>query len=159
FASMVATLGTALTREHAKLVRRFAEDIRLVYDADEGGERASERGIEVFLEEGLEVRIATLPDGLDPCDLLVRDGGADAFRAAIEGARDYVEYAIDAACRRHGTSTVAGRAAAADSLLEMARRLVDPVRRDLVVRRISDAVGVGEAALRQKLAAAPAKAA
>ncbi|MBI1852845.1 MAG: DNA primase [Planctomycetes bacterium] len=152
FAPMVATLGTALTRDHARLVRRFAEDVRLVYDADEGGERASERGIEIFLEEGLEVRIATLPDGLDPCDLLVRDGSADSFRAAIDGARDYVEYAIDAAQKRHDTTTVSGRAAAAESLLEIVRRLGDPIRRDLVVRRISDALGVSETALRQKLA-------
>jgi DNA primase len=150
FPSIVATLGTALTRDHAKLVRRYAEDVRLVYDADDGGERASERGIEVFLEEGLEVRVASLPEGLDPCDLLVREGGLDAFRSAIDGARDYVDYAIDAAHRRHAP-TLAGRASAAENLLGIARRLSDPIRRDLVLRRIADAFGITESALRSKL--------
>lgn len=158
YASVAATLGTALTRDHARLVRRFAEDVRLVYDADEGGERAAERGIEIFLEEGLEVRVAALPNGLDPCDLLVRDG-LEAFRAAVDSARDYVEHAIETTARRHDLATVSGRAAAAEALLGLVRKLSDPIRRDLVIRRIANETHVSEAALRDRLAADRKKAA
>ena len=84
--NVVATLGTALTSDHIRQIRRFAPRVVLVYDADAGGTTGVDRALEIFLSEDLDVEIAKLPGGLDPFDLLVQQGG-DAFRAALASAQ------------------------------------------------------------------------
>jgi len=71
----VATLGTALTAGHARFLRRYADAVYLVYDADFAGEKASDRGRDIFLEEEVDAHILSLPEGFDPCDYLLERGG------------------------------------------------------------------------------------
>lgn len=89
--NVVATLGTALTAEHAKALARYAERIVLVFDADEAGQKAADRAVELFFSENLEVRLVRLPDGSDPSDYLLAHG-REAFEKLLETATEALEY-------------------------------------------------------------------
>jgi len=100
--NVVATLGTAMTPKHARILRRLADEIVLVFDGDEAGQRAADRALEVFFAEPVDVRIAVLPGGADPADLLSGkalsgdglsgEGGAEAWRRAIDSAADALDF-------------------------------------------------------------------
>ena len=87
----VATLGTALGRDHAHELRRHSPRVLLLYDGDEAGLRASERGVGILLEEGLEVRVAALPDEMDPADYVLAHGGPK-FLAAVGAGVEFLEF-------------------------------------------------------------------
>ena len=82
---VVATMGTALNEAHVRQLRRFVPRVVLVFDADAGGVTGVDRALEIFVGCDVELAIATLPDGLDPCDLLAAQG-ADAFRRVLDSA-------------------------------------------------------------------------
>ncbi len=89
--NVVATCGTALTGEHARLLARFAPEVVFVFDGDAAGVRAALKGFEALLPSGARVRAVPLPEGRDPDDL-VREEGADAFREFLNGSQDLVEF-------------------------------------------------------------------
>jgi DNA primase len=105
---VVATMGTALNARHLKQIRRFVPRVVLVFDADAGGDTGVDRALELFASHDMDLAIATLPAGLDPCDLLVRDG-ADPFRRVLESAVDALEFKLNQLLLREGTDTVEGR--------------------------------------------------
>jgi DNA primase len=92
----IATCGTALTEEHARNLRRRSREVVLLFDGDEAGQRAIERGLEVLLPHGMRVRAAVLTAGDDPDSLLAREG-AEALRGLIDGALPGIDFAIQRA--------------------------------------------------------------
>jgi len=96
--NVVAVLGTALGPRHIGLLRRFADRITLVLAGDEAGQRRTNEILELFVAEQVDLRILTLPEGLDPCDYLLHHG-ADAFRQLLAGAVDALEHRIRTAAR------------------------------------------------------------
>lgn len=93
---VVAVLGTALGERHAKLLRRYADRVILVLDGDEAGRRRANEILGVLLAEPIDLRIARLPAGLDPCDLLLAEG-REAFEGAVAAAVDPLDYRMDEA--------------------------------------------------------------
>jgi len=91
--NVVAVLGTALGPGHIRLLRRFADKIILVLDADEAGQRRTNEILELFVAEQVDLRILSLPEGLDPCDFLL-DQGAGPFRELLDGAADALEHKL-----------------------------------------------------------------
>jgi DNA primase len=91
FQNAVATLGTALTREHARLLKRYAPEVVVLYDADAAGQAAAKRGIEPLLSEGLRTRVLTLPDAKDPDEYLQKHPKED-LAALVEGAPDFFRW-------------------------------------------------------------------
>ncbi len=89
--NVVAVCGTALGPGHLRLLRRFADTIRLVLDGDEAGQRRTNEILELFVSAQVDLRILTLPEGLDPCDFLLGQG-ADAFRELLATAVDALEH-------------------------------------------------------------------
>jgi DNA primase len=89
----VASLGTALSEEHAKLLKRWVEDVTILYDADEAGQKAAERAVGLLRNEGLRVRVALMPPGEDP-DTLLRKAGPVAVRKAVEGGLTPLQFAV-----------------------------------------------------------------
>ncbi|MEM6562700.1 MAG: DNA primase, partial [Planctomycetota bacterium] len=92
--NVVSVLGTALTAEHVQILRRFADRVVLLFDADTAGQGATDRSIELFLTEPIEIGIATLPPGTDP-DEFVKEHGAEGFAALLERAQDPLDYHFD----------------------------------------------------------------
>ncbi|HEY7153786.1 MAG TPA: DNA primase, partial [Gemmataceae bacterium] len=99
---VVATMGTALNARHVQRMKHFAPRVVLVFDADAGGDTGVDRALEIFASHDVDLAIATLPEGLDPCDLLVRQG-ADAFRLVLEQAVDPLEFKLNQVLPRGGS--------------------------------------------------------
>jgi len=95
FTNAVATLGTALTPEHAEVLGRLTSTVVLIFDGDEAGQRAADRAVRVFFSGSIDVRICVLPDGQDPDDLLRADDGPQRFRAALDGSIDALAFKLD----------------------------------------------------------------
>ncbi len=108
FAETVATLGTALGEEHVQILRRLAERIYLVFDADSAGVNAALRSQALFREAGADVRIVRLPDGHDP-DTLLREKGTDAFERCLAEALSPVEFELELLVRQHPEQDAEGR--------------------------------------------------
>jgi len=127
FTNAVATLGTSLTKDHAKKLAQLAPAIALVYDGDNAGIKATLRAAEVFKEvqeEGgreVELRMVRLPDGEDP-DSVLKRGDIAMFQRAIDGAGSYADFLIDAAKRRQNLNTEEGKS---KFLSDLSRVLVD----------------------------------
>ena len=122
FETALAVLGTALGERHVRLLSRYADRITLVLDGDEAGQRRAGEILGLFIAGQLELRVLTLPEGLDPCDFLLARG-ADAFRAQLEAAPDALEHKVRVATRGidpGGASHEANRALE-DVLATMAR--------------------------------------
>ena len=84
--NVVATLGTALTEQHVQTLRRYADQIVLVFDSDQAGLKAADRALNVFLTMGVDVKVAQVTSGKDPCDLVIAEGGG-AFRGRYRHGR------------------------------------------------------------------------
>jgi DNA primase len=96
--NVVAVLGTALGERHIRLLRRYCDRVTLVLDGDEAGQRRTNEILELFLNNSIDLRIATMPEGEDPCDFLLREG-ATAFQSLTDSATDALYHRINVATR------------------------------------------------------------
>ncbi|MBO5911423.1 MAG: DNA primase [Elusimicrobiaceae bacterium] len=90
----VAPLGTSFTNEHARLLKRYTQNVIVLFDPDEAGLKAALRGALILTEEGLFVKVAGLPDGLDPDEYIVKYG-KENFEAILDGAQDLIAFALE----------------------------------------------------------------
>ncbi len=157
FQNAVAGMGTAFTPQQARLLRRYCDQVVLVYDSDSAGQAAAERGVETLLEAGLEVRVAMLPAGRDVDEILLEEG-PPAFQAILDGARELLQFMVARLSERFDMDTPHGRARALEALLPLLRKL-DPLTQDQLVRALADDLGGQdtERVLRQMLAAGQGK--
>ena len=145
----VATLGTALTPEHIRVLRGFAEKVILVFDSDEAGIKAATRSISLFMDQSVDAHIFVLPTGSDP-DSYVQANGVEKFIDLSSKAFSIIEFLIDVAVKKHGLS-IDGKVEVVNELLEPLVSLNDPVARSLYVKDISERVGIEENAILLKL--------
>lgn len=145
----VATLGTALTRGHAAVLRRLCDTVVLLFDGDDAGRRAADRATEVFFAESIDVKIATLSsvsDAKDPDELVRRPGGVDLLRRAIDRAVDALEFRYEAVRSRvAGLGTSAQERALTEELSrlgELGLSRTTPIRRQLILRRLHEITGL-----------------
>lgn len=147
--NVVATLGTALTPEHAKVLRRFCQTVVLIFDSDEAGYRAADRAMETFVREPLDVKIASVPDGKDPCDFCMSHGG-EAFKKVVASATDAMSYQWARLQREFRTTeSLSARQAATGQFMRFVAaamqangREMDPIRRGLLMTKIAALLGV-----------------
>lgn len=152
FRQAVASLGTALTSDQVALLRRFAPRVVLVYDSDQAGEAATERGLTLFEEAEVSARVAVLPAGDDP-DAFLRTRGPDAFRRLVAEAVPMFDYRLERAARRHDPGTREGKVGMADEMLTVIQSVPNPVRRAEYLRALAERLALPEDALRQRLRA------
>ncbi len=142
---VVATLGTALTPKHASILKRIADTVVLLFDGDEAGQRAADRAIEVFFKEPIDVKIAVLPGGQDPDDLLKHEDGAELFAEMIDAAEDAMAFRFERLeAKLSASGAHAGSEARARVVEEELTRLVDlglndltPVRRQTMLKKLA----------------------
>ena len=149
FQNAVASLGTALTSEQAVLMKRYADEIIICYDADEAGQKATARAIPILRSAGLTVRVLSIPNGKDP-DEFIKSKGADgpaAFRAIIEASGNDVDYRLQKLRAERNLATSEGKI----DYLEAAARLIadidSPIERDVYVSKLSKETSVDKQAL------------
>ncbi|MDL2268353.1 DNA primase [Desulfosarcina sp. OttesenSCG-928-A07] len=152
----VATLGTALTPDHVRILKGMVgQDGRviLVYDADPAGIRAAQRSISVFQAGLLEARVLVLPKGYDPDSFLI-ENGPDAFLAETEKAMDMMTFLMESVIDKHGGKqdlTISGRVRVVDEMRGAILAISDPVARSLYIKQLAERLGVDEAVMLQKM--------
>lgn len=154
---VVGTLGTALTEGHVAELKRFAESVVLVFDGDEPGQKAADRGLELFMTAQIDLRLLTLPEGLDPCDFLLERGGPE-FEQALNQAVDALQFKLDRARSLFDLTAIDGRQRALDYVLEVLAAIpagpgaTAQVKRDLTLGRLAERLGLSETLVRRRMA-------
>lgn len=141
--NVVATLGTAFTPEHAKLIMRYARKIIFCYDSDEAGQRATIRALPIVQATGAEVLVVQVPDGKDPDDF-VRKHGKDAFLKLTKNAQTLVGYRMQYVLARAELSTVNGKLQALREILPVVANVNDVVTRNQYAKEIAAAMLLDE---------------
>ena len=146
---VVAPLGTSLTADQARLLKRYTQTVILVYDSDVPGLRATFRAADELLRAGLRVNVATLPQGEDP-DSLALSGGEKVVRALLDDGLDVLERKIQILDLKGWLGTLSGRRRALDRLLPTIRAAADPVTLDLYIDRTAEALGVAPESVKRE---------
>jgi len=148
--NVVASQGTALTSDHARMIRRYADEVILVLDADAAGQKAALKSSEAFVAEELSVRVASLPAGEDP-DSLVRDYGAEALRSRIQEAVSALDFLIDCSARTEDLKTEAGLMRTSKAVQALIANAPGAVQRDRMVKHAAERLGFSPVALQRDL--------
>jgi DNA primase len=151
---VVAPLGTALTRDQAKLIRRYSPNVFLMYDSDKAGLKATFRAGDVLLHEGASVRVVTFPDGDDP-DTFVAKVGAAGLEKELRAAVDVFDRKLQLLQRGGWFADLTKSRKAIDHLLPTIRAASDHVTRDLYITRAAQTSGVDRETLVREAASAP----
>ena len=149
----VATLGTALTESHVTVLKRLAQKVVLVFDGDQAGIDAAEKAIPRFLAQEVDLRILTVPDGLDPDEYIDQCGG-DALLELADAAPEAFEYQLRLMLTRFGTSTVDARQRVLDgmlNLLTLSPGIVGTIKEDLLLGKLPQRLGLTELEVRRRL--------
>ena len=146
---VVATMGTALNGRHVRQLARFVKKVVLVFDADTAGDKAWHRGMEeLLLAPDVEVAVAKLPPGLDPCDLLTQTDGVETFQKALTDAKDALDFRLDWLLEKHPAPNVETTRRIVDDILgtlsiaDPARSVQTQVKRELIVTRLAHRLGL-----------------
>ena len=149
----VATLGTALTEEHCRILGRHTGNIILTYDSDQAGRNAALRGIEVIRHAGFSPKVLHVTDGKDP-DEYIHRYGKDAFLQMAEQALPYADYRLESVRAASDLSSRQGLMNYVRSAAAVIRDL-DPVESELYIGKVAETAGVPEGTIRREAAAAP----
>jgi DNA primase len=148
--NIVASLGTALTPHQARLIKRYTHNIVMLYDSDLAGQLATLRTLDIFIEEGMDVKVVCLPEGLDP-DLFMRKNGLMAFKEKIQNAESLFDYKIKMLKARYDVNSIEGKAKIAQEMLSSINKFTNAVLRSEYVRLLADELKIKEAALLEDL--------
>lgn len=143
----VATLGTALTVDHVRLLSRYTKNIIALFDGDDAGRKAAARGFEIFIEAGLLGRAALLPKGEDP-DTFVRSRGKEVLEQMLNQAPPLADYYFSWLEERYG-KTLQGKSQTAGEIGRLLAKITNPFEADLLIRRAVDRIGIREESLRR----------
>ena len=144
--NIVASLGTALTLEQIRLIKRYTHNIILVFDADKAGQNATLRAVDILLENGLNVTILSMPDGLD-LDLALRQKGVDFVMALIEKRNDFFDYKMLLLRRLYDIDSIDGKVKIARQMLSTIGKLTSELEQYEYVKKLSVALKVRETLL------------
>ncbi len=148
--NVVASSGTSLTVEQIRLIGRFTKNITILYDGDAAGIKASLRGLDMILEEGLNVKVVLFPDGHDP-DSYVRNVGTSAFKSHIDKNRkDFILYKTDILLKEAGTDPIK-RAEVIREVVESIAKIPDSIKASVFIKDCSHLLQIDERALLSEL--------
>lgn len=150
FRNAVAAQGTAFTEDHARVVRRYADSVVLVFDPDAAGQNAAIKAATLFLQAGLDVRVVALPPGQDP-DLFIRRQGPEEFRRRIDAAQDAVGFLIGVLSAREDVRSPAGMRRIEHGVFDMIARMPSEVEKSILLDRAAARLGVHPSDLRRDM--------
>ncbi len=148
--NVVASSGTALTEEQIQLISRYAKNITLVYDADSAGSAATMRGVDLIIEQGLEVNVAGLPPGEDPDSFVKKNGGGE-FQKLVSNAVSFLDFKAKSFQSQGLLNTPDGQARAVRSIVETIARMKDELKRTFYIKSVSEKYGIYESVLYREL--------
>ena len=150
FTNAVAALGTSFTEEHANLIARYAKKVTLLFDADEAGQKAASRAIDIMGKTGVDVRVMHVPDGKDP-DEFLQNNPPERFQMLLEGASNDVEYRLVKVGKKHLLTTADGRAAYLQEAAAVLATLNSPIERDVYAGQLAQNLGVNKQSILKEI--------
>ena len=150
FDSAVASLGTSLTPEQARLISRFKQEVVIAYDADEAGKKAAQRAIGILEKLELKVRVLTVRGAKDP-DEFIKAKGPEAFQNLLAESENHVEYRLDAVRAKHDLATDEGKVAYLKEAAGVIAQLPDRAAREVYAMRAASQCGVSPEAVQDEV--------
>ena len=154
--NVIATSGTAFTEQQVAILKRHTSQVLVNFDPDAAGSNAAEKSIALLTEEGFNIKIVTLEDGLDP-DRFIRERGVEAYTAALRGARRQADYLIERARQMFPGASAEQKVKAMNYLLPHIRRMPEKLARDQFAGDAAQKLGIDSAVLREELRQAALK--
>jgi len=146
----VATLGTALTEGHLRLMRRFAQNLVLIFDPDPAGVKAAMRGLDLFVPSGMKVNVVSLPGGDDP-DTFLKKNGYDAFASCLKTSEKFMDFVLSQVVSAGGAGSIDDKVEKAGEMLGYISKLPSGIERDHYLKRTAEALELDETVLRQEM--------
>lgn len=156
FENAVASLGTALTDEQARIMARYTKQVIIAYDGDSAGQRAAGRAMDIFARVGLDVRVLRITDAKDP-DEYIRKFGADAFARLLKGSSTGFSYRLDGVLNRYNIKEPEDRIKAAAELCGMVARVWSSAEREVYLQAVAERLGLPIDSLRRDVERAQAR--
>ncbi|HUO72814.1 MAG TPA: DNA primase [Solirubrobacteraceae bacterium] len=150
----VGIMGTALTEEQVRELERIVKVLELCLDADRAGQEAMLRAARLADGSKLELRVVSLPEGTDPAELLMRDGGADELRERVQGSVPFVAFHVERILERADTGSAEGRDRAVEELRPVMNALRASALREELMRKVASKLELSELRLASLMAAA-----
>jgi DNA primase len=145
--NIVAPQGTAFTADHARIIKRYVDEVMLCFDSDEAGQNAAVRSLDHLLASGLAVRVAVVPAPHDP-DSFIKANGGEAFRKLVEGAEGFFDYYLNRLCKLDDANSDKGRNAILRGMAEAVHKTGNNVLVDKYAQKTALRLGVSPEAVR-----------
>jgi DNA primase len=146
----VATLGTALTEGHLRLMRRFAQNLVLIFDPDPAGVKAAMRGLDQFVSSGMKVNVVSLPGGDDP-DTFLKKKGYEAFASCLKTSVKFMDFVLSQVVPAGSPVSIDEKVEKAGEMLGYIAKLPSSIERDHYLKRTAEALELDETVLRQEM--------
>lgn len=150
FKQTVASLGTAFTNKQARLLKKYTDAVILSYDADEAGQAATERGIDILSQEGLRVKILSLPKGKDP-DEIIKEQGAESFQELLTASLDLISYKLQTARRGLNLETPDGKLKYIKKAVDILTNIDNEPELDIHIKKLADKLDISPRALQKEV--------
>lgn len=150
FDNVVASLGTAFTPAQARLLARYTTRVRVSYDGDAAGAKATARSLDMLLDQGFEVQVVDLPGGADPDDYIQKQGAA-AYEKLVREAPEYLQFLVLREIRRHGQQTTKDKVAVVNAVLPHIVKLKNAIERTAWAARLADMLEIDDDLVLQEL--------
>lgn len=154
FKNVVASMGTSLTQDQARLIKRYVDTVLISYDGDGAGQKANLRGLDILKDEGLNVKVVPLPEGLDPDDV-IKQRGAEGYQACLDAAMPLIEYKLSVIRRGYDLTRTEDKLKYVSEALGVIRTAESAAEREELLKRLRDESGISFEALRRDLQSAP----
>ena len=150
FKNVVASMGTSLTQDQARLIKRYVDTVLISYDGDGAGQKANLRGLDVLKDEGLNVKVVPLPEGLDPDDV-IKQRGADGYRACLDAAMPLIDYKLSVLRRGFDLTKTDDKRKYVTEALAVIRTADSAAEKEELLKQLRDYTGISFEALKRDL--------
>ena len=154
FKNVVASMGTSLTQDQARLLKRYSDNVLISYDGDAAGQKANDRGMDIFKNNGLNVKVVPLGDGLDPDDV-IKKLGAEEYQKRLDNAMPLIDYKLKSAARAFDLERPDDRRKYVSEAIKIIKTADSAAEQEDLLKQLRDATGLTYESLRRDLDSVP----
>lgn len=154
FKNVVASMGTSLTQEQARLVKRYADTVLISYDGDGAGQKANMRGLEILKSEGLNVKVVPLPEGLDPDDV-IKQRGAEGYQKCLDAAMPLIDYKLKTVGRGLDVTKTEDKRRYVSEAIKVIKTADSAAEQEELLKQLRDSTGITYESLKRDLSSLP----
>ena len=157
FKNVVASMGTSLTQDQARILKRYTDSVLISYDGDAAGQKANMRGLEILRNEGLNVRVVPLPDGLDPDDV-IKQRGAEGYQKCLDAAMPLIDFKLSALKSGYDLSKTEEKRKFVSEAVKIIKTSDSAAEQEDLLKNLRDQTGITYESLKRDLSSVPKEA-